>query len=574
MTFRSFFSFYLVVSLSFGTVGYSAEVFDFSDSKENCEPSNKRSLSPKKVSGAQFTTRTVGLQTIGDAQSTIAQKRAQERDSIIFFITAPHDQENRGDTDYVLSVMRALDLQEAAFDLEYVRGSVQAPEKNEVLYDVEVLYKNNPLKNMPEYQISDSPIRVLALNNIMNYIKKFPQSNKIIHLQMRAPETGCMIHIGDIAELKKLGKLIITCHEWNHYNGTDKLRNEQVKQLDYLKEADHVMFLNKLDRKAAANAALKGSLGPREIKCAQFNDLRAKSSVSNISATLPTSKPLDLLSLTRKPPNVLIFGLIRPAKGFEQALKLAEKIKTLNEDHPLKATRIVIAGKPHDYKLVRSLVLAKYTKKSKFAENMDSYIEPIISEKSSKYGALRDITQTVNNISKTPKRTERVPQQLKDAIKIKAMVDFYNSANGYEENLPIDIYFSVDNDKLDELASNCKFCVKLEDKCFANNSSSIINALHRGQITFSRGGDITSKDFRQDGKFHKAINLCWDLKEEQEINYILETMIMIQMDDSLLKPILKDMQSCLSELYSEKKIRNDHLEVYEGILKTASNSNY
>lgn len=160
--------------------------------------------------------------------------------SEVLFITAPLEGESRGDTDYVNEVLEA--LYEKGIKAEFVNGRCAHPGDGEELYDTAKLYDSIIVDGVKEqcYKHQNSEYRLNAMRRLREFIsakvKSSTKQSTAIHLQLRAPETGCMIHPGEIDGLKEcVGKFFVTCHEWCHSaidltarEGDDKQRFDKI----------------------------------------------------------------------------------------------------------------------------------------------------------------------------------------------------------------------------------------------------------------------------------------------------------------------------------------------------------
>lgn len=185
--------------------------------------------------------------------SLSAPSMSSKKDTIVFFLTTPHDQPNRGDTSYVQSIIEACNR-----NREFSNYVLEHITEETILNNRAKLYRtldlNQNVKNRTVYSISDSEIRKDAVSNIILYIKQRSANFdfKILHLQLREPETGCAVHSSDLVRFKQvINKIIITCHEWGYYTSVSIQPNYLAKQLDRIRLADHTIFLNEADRKQA-----------------------------------------------------------------------------------------------------------------------------------------------------------------------------------------------------------------------------------------------------------------------------------------------------------------------------------
>lgn len=490
---------------------------------------------------------------------------------VCFFLTSPHDQPNRGDTDYVMSLVNGISSQShgSVYPI-HITGSHTID--GQPLYNYVSMYANG------EYKKTDSPVRTQAVQNIVSFIQLFKNKSKVLHLQLRAPETGCMIHLSDIVNLKKLvNKFFITCHEWTHI---EELKS-RLSQLPYIKEADHTIFLNKADKKAAAVAFQQ-----------TYTDTGLDEHKFSVSCVSSTVRPrVGLKPNSERPSNILIFGLIREHKGFEVAIQIAERLNSLASAHPLRSTKVICAGKPQDMDLVRKLLSCP--NKKYFGRYREAWVERVsaLTEEfkhtkftnilCEKMGMLEHKTKiekhlrsngfkNLNLLEKNLKtqgllqvKEEVQKLSLSEAEKKELGIQFFcefareKSPNDSGMNLPIEFYFNVSPEELDELSERCKYCVKLETKGFANNSSSIINALHRKHIVFTNRGTLTAEEFII-GQYKDALVLlpyeAMPAKDgtiqQNYVDYILDEIARRELDANLNMTTVNQVEQVICKLFN------------------------
>jgi effector protein SidI len=165
-----------------------------------------------------------------------------------------------------------------------------------------------------------------------------------------------------------------------------------------------------------------------------------------ITLNLPNIKKTNKDILNR-PNNILFFGLIRPKKGFESALNLALYI--YNNPHK-NIGKVIITGKCE-------------------------YKNPTIQNW---LGRLK---------SKLIDKNLNVHEKYKHVLKI---------------------YINKSNRSLSQIINICKYAYKPDGKGFANNSSSIINLLNFGCITYTKWGPFTpSYIINSNSKYKNSIRV-------------------------------------------------------------------
>jgi hypothetical protein len=471
----------------------------------------------------------------------------------IFFLTSPHDEADRGDTDYVKTVIVSF-AGDQNYHLEHVTGDTKHSDSNK-LYDMTALYPTH-------YKENDNATRRRAVERVIEYIGgKGPKENRIIHLQLRAPETGCMFHTGDLGALKVLAeKFIVTCHEWSSVAG----EHNKTQQIEYLKVANKVMLLNEAEQRNLISNSSDGLKLPESIETL----------VSNVIPTLPTQLTWDATTCLSRPNNgILIFGLIREQKGFEEGIKLAEKVKrddlryTLTFAGKVQSIKLgnKIAGLIHNnFKLedkdFRQFRLKEFLRTNGIESvatfdniwnsnmNITHKARAFADGRAEILGEIRDI------ISKS------CPDEEKKRFFPKMWEEFMNAAPPVSDQR-INVEFGCDAAKLDELANKHMYCVKFEKKEFANNSSSIINMLCRGLITFTRCGELTSTAFKNGGDYEGAVIL----RENFDVQRILEEIERRnnEKDMQTNHNTLARLALAKAQLFSCEAIKGHHMEIYK-----------
>ena len=203
-----------------------------------------------------------------------------------------------------------------------------------------------------------------------------------------------------------------------------------------------------------------------------------------------TDTPMDVLS--RRPPNVLCFGLIRGEKGIDEAIKLGHMLQEGKQDN-----KVIIAGK-----FMGSFLLCQKIMK-------DIY-------RIDKPADLRGVMQTVLNdhLGVTPKLNLNKVNY--DTIFTEHFHGDYDSFNAFAAKLDtalrkqypergknIELHFNVPEDAVRDLAMDCRYAIKLDHKGMANNASTIVSCLGFYLPTFTSVGMVTGNDFR-DPSMHEV----------------------------------------------------------------------
>lgn len=124
------------------------------------------------------------------------------------------------------------------------------------------------------------------------------------------------------------------------------------------------------------------------------------------------------------------------------------------------------------------------------------------------------------------------------------------------------VYLDVDAAKLDEVARQHLYCVKLEfSKEFANNSSSIINAQSRFLFVFSYKGDLTSEEFTR-GKYAGSMRLL-ENKGRKDSSYIQDISCAINGHEAKdICDALGKAGMAVKEPFSSQKVAEHHITMY------------
>lgn len=219
----------------------------------------------------------------------------------LFFTSAPFQIDNTGDCDYMMQFAKTLGKHQ-------IKSEV-LPCSDPQLHE---LYLCSLTKNVANKQLflkkyaelKHNELRKRSVEFIMNYVKKDKSKIKVLCLQLRAPESGFLFYPEDLMELRKNKIYVVaTCHEFYLNVYRDYLKKIT---LDMLNCCHLTFFFNEIDYKEAYKTGFRG-----------------KYEFTKQIVTVPIKR---LENTVKRPKNILFFGLIRPKKGLESALKLAEII--------------------------------------------------------------------------------------------------------------------------------------------------------------------------------------------------------------------------------------------------------
>lgn len=446
---------------------------------------------------------------------TAGQVDDQFKSTHVFIASAPFEGKHMGDTDYAEKLVDL--LKKEKIKASYITGETE--------YLGSALYNPKNIQTDAYRMIIDDDTRKQAVANVFNYILSH-EGSKIFHLQLRTPETGCMFLPEDLKNLKKKGvKVIVTCHEW-------QLNNDRVhfqrQAMSYFQQSDKVVFLNQKDASHALNFA-KTQLPEKEFP--------AKYSVTAVPVTVSIDHPPSVDEVVKRDSNILIFGLMRANKGFEEAVDLAKLISKKG----LKECKVIIAGKPMSFSYFISLakpVLA---------------LQPL------------DIETLTSAWNKDPV----------DLTEFRKAVDLIQKENR-PHALPAEFHLNLNEMEMQALVSKCKYAYKPDNKGFANNASSVINLLANGCVTFSKWGIVTSDEFLKGGKYEKALSLTKDKKSMYEFSPHPEDVLaeivkrendpLQQLNRETVTAALKATHDQTEGIFSDQVIAKEAMDAYQEMI--------
>lgn len=340
------------------------------------------------------------------------------------------------------------------------------------------------------HRIKYNKLRIDEINKFLKIIKLNNKSSNIkLIIQYRAPETGCLFFPNDIILFRKNNiEVIIVCHEFYINTLRPYLKYMTVKVLN---EANCVFFFNKIDYLSALDF--------------KFNN---KYFFTRVPSLLNMPNKFYIPTLNREE-NILYFGLIRPGKGFLNALLMA---KLLFEKKDKR--KVIIIGK---CELTDNILIKKWINKI----NIDL---------------------------------------------IKLIDNKFQVNNKYSSNL--EIYTNQNDNILYQMANRCQFSYKSDSKGFAFNSSSLINILYLGCILFTKSTIFTPDILlNKNSKYYGAIIFQNDISHNILNNkiptpiYVYDKIINMKLIDK--KEIIFKSNLLLINYFNKKNIVtefNDNLE--------------
>tara|TARA_Y100001958_G_C21210629_1_gene536356 strand:- start:401 stop:1660 length:1260 start_codon:yes stop_codon:yes gene_type:complete len=331
----------------------------------------------------------------------------------IYFTSAPFQTPNTGDCDYMIkysNIINKFGIQSEIIDYS-IFGNDYLKLQNKYLNLIKNIHnKKMYLKNYN--YLKNDPLRINIIDYLIKLISSDKNKHKVLAIQYRLPDSGSLFFPDDLLKFKKNGIMIsVTCHEFYLNILRKYLKYSTVKILN---NSNLNFFFNKIDYLDAQKFGFKG---------------KHKYTKQVVTLNLPNIKN-STTEIMKRPNNILFFGLIRPKKGIESALKLALHI--YKNPHP-NIGKVIIVGKCEKNNPLISCWL------------------------------------------------DRIKSVLTD--------DNFNVLDKYKHVL--EIHVNIDNTQLSNIINKCKYAYKPDGKGFANNSSSIINLLNFGCITYTKWGPYT-----------------------------------------------------------------------------------
>lgn len=321
-----------------------------------------------------------------------------------------------------------------------------------------------------------------------------------LDIHIRPPDCGVFITPEDIMKFQEAKiKVNITIHEYKQ-NYTRRYLQQYTH--DLMRQANSVQFFNEADRDNAIIAATYGDCDKRNTtestgvakKIREVGedytlnkypvikyDLKGKSGLTVASQKLSTAPdhPLDVVA---KKPNILSFGTIRPGKGFEEALKLAQLVKKNASSIEKKIPQIPIvklAGDPQDKELMQQII----------EERFDSIA----------VGTYQSTHAYESRFTNSQRR-----DYWKDLVR--ELNRKVNEEGAILNNPYIEIYPWCEAHELLDLKQSCKYVCRMDDMGMRNNGSAIISVLDVG-VVYTKFGSVTDDIFIKGGKYGNAVDI-------------------------------------------------------------------
>ncbi|MDR3501362.1 MAG: hypothetical protein P4L79_02165 [Legionella sp.] len=311
--------------------------------------------------------------------------------------------------------------------------------------------------------------RKAVVSSLLSTIKSMSKNRKGgIDIHVRPPDTGILIMPEDILSIKRLGISVnVTVHEYKQ-NYTRRFLQQMTHEL--LRHADSVLFFNEKDLHNAIKAARSGQVDSKhhgEWPIASY-ELGTKAELT-VAAQILSGTPQHPLQVLKKRPNILSFGTIRPGKGFEEALEIAQLLNTPLYPSPQSAEQeiankitVIVAGDPQNRELMEQLFAERYG-----TENLKEF--------------QAQYPYTCQESQNGEKRT----YWKKAKILLELMGKPLNNPH-------LELYPWCKSEELAALKMQCKYVCRMDDMGMRNNGSAIISVLDVG-IVYSKWGCVTDR---------------------------------------------------------------------------------
>lgn len=332
----------------------------------------------------------------------------------------------------------------------------------------------------------NDPTRQALIKQLIATMQNRAAGRKIgIDIHIRPPQTGAFVTARDIKRFQDAGFIVnLTIHEYKQNYTRPHL---QAMTHDLMRQADSVLFFNEKDRKSAIKASQNGfllttSLLPNKpLYPIKPYDLAIKARELTVASQMLSGSPENIETILAREPNILCFGTIRPGKGFEEALGLAEEIlKRVQAGNDTFRHSVIVAGDPQDVTLMQQLFEQRYG-----INRMQQLQEKMPAPRPDTPAAQRrDYWQSIK---------EELENQLHDE-------------NQIPENPFLEIVPWCDRGAFEQLKRRCKYVCRIDDMGMRNNGSAIISVLDVG-IVYTKWGCVTDEEYLPGGIHAGAVDL-------------------------------------------------------------------
>ena len=376
---------------------------------------------------------------------------------VIYLSNAPFDDFRSGDGTYInalvnwLNALGTLDHGGLTYDVSGMRLcdeglAAKIPDEEQAVKRLEIPYiKGWPtLKSetekmtMADWQRLYEPARQLLFKALVTERDKdvHPKSVHIFHVQVRYPDSGALFNQEFLDALAKCGfHVVVTCHEmkFNLLN-TENMQRNVVQMNDFVACAERTIFLNEHDLMCGVKLVNAGSLARyylnRKATQRQMNGtqqsrakvatMREELEAVTASSVHPSGRSVDAIkvpsrcqgsffhipgiatvkgvafnaeTILARPPNVLVFGLIKQVDAMEQTAAVAQAIQS---NPAMGKARVFVVGKVFkDFKhnaiatLVGKMCGLSGTGTTKLCKDLDALGEKIDNDRDF-YAAMND----------------------------------------------------------------------------------------------------------------------------------------------------------------------------------------
>ena len=396
---------------------------------------------------------------------------------------------------------------------------------------------------------SSSPDFDELQKNLLNLLdEQYKGKNIIFYIGSRGdvvdPKTKRIIGSGSlfdltlITQLKKRGvKIVICCLEYKFFRRSESQLEIAFQMLrQQLLHADGIHFLTKHDLTNFITTMDELKLSPilkahRQAKPSteafslrediekiggpqQLEDAKNKAVFIPGIYTIPPLQEADIVqsslappgevnivqTLSKRPPNVLCFGMIRPHKGFEEGVELAKLFESSKDGEFTTRPKVFLVGglieTGSSCSLMRKLLAKAYNVSGGKVEQ--KIIDLLVTEKENLNISANSIN-LINNKMKyddIPKVFEgnkqnlnRFYQMVCDQLKTE-----YEASGKHKSHIVFKL--NVPDTDLKKFALQCKYAIKLDHKGMATNASTIVSCLGLFLPTFTASGLVTGDEFR------------------------------------------------------------------------------
>lgn len=173
-----------------------------------------------------------------------------------------------------------------------------------------------------------------------NILNSLSPASKILHIMVNAPHTGMVFTQEGLESFRiRGGHVVATVVEFAKHTNRHDRAELMANTYKRLCSAESIIFLDEIDRQSA----LDNLNNPEH---ADYKAKLRKVLENSTVLSVPPTTPVITTPIENRGKNILVFGMIRPGKGFAHVLKLATLMKT---DPALEKSKIIIVGTALDH---------------------------------------------------------------------------------------------------------------------------------------------------------------------------------------------------------------------------------